>query len=391
MRIDFKHSICTGRVPQAGHQTASRVLAHSPLTLPRVDHAVPAKMALVQGQATAAWAHLLKAMAIQGLIPDPLVSEALEGKWTIDALASTVFQQYVASQCGNLHTFNLIFNLSEELPDEFVRCGQTYDDSMTIQFLERDKVNKSKEHLFLCFHDASTSNADRCRRVMKPVYDQLSPVGKKLFMSAYAVLCDMERYTIPMATPWVTRGMSSYYNWRFCSTEKEYLRLVEEEGMTPEEDGYEYTFDDFARSFGPVANHPRRAPRLKVNEAKRLLEKTRRPLERKIAAAMFAAKKCLTKKNRVQFPTTWDTETFSIGLASFVRWSDDDDTYRIVDDYVNHHYEGGDYVECFGVTGYQMSSTDDALKFIKNIYSICSALRALDDLVESLTVLEPED
>jgi PRTRC genetic system protein F len=180
-------------------------------------------------------------------------------------------------------------------------------------------------------------------------YEAIERAAPGLAATALAMINLASRHGLPLWTPQAALYGASFAYWGGCEDEREYLESMGEGDADPADLDI-LTRAEFDAAIPPTVSHPREA--LKIVELERFSRnRVRRDLARIAQLCLEIRAACRKDSKSVAFHAFTPERMHAIAqLHHFasVRWSKNDPTFRIYDDWANPAYENGEALEAYG-------------------------------------------
>lgn len=180
-------------------------------------------------------------------------------------------------------------------------------------------------------------------------YEAIEHAAPGLAATALAMINLASRHGLPLWTPQAALYGASFAYWGGCDDEREYLESMGE-GDADSADMDILTHAGFDAAIPPAVSHPREA--LKIVELERFARSRTRRDRARIAQLCLEIRDACRKDRKIvafhDFTPDRMHEIAQLHHFASVRWSKNDPTFRIYDDWANPAYENGEALEAYG-------------------------------------------
>jgi PRTRC genetic system protein F len=194
--------------------------------------------------------------------------------------------------------------------------------------------------------------------ILKRRYEAIERAAPGLARTALAVIGLASRHGLPVWTPAFSLDAAQWAYWGGCEDEREWLEQMVAEGENPD-DIEMLRRADFDRAIPPEVSLPREV--LKPGQLERLA-RGRKDTARIAGLCLEIRSACRRGDDKAfqDFVPERVHEVTHLHHVAGVRWSDDDPSFRIYDDWANPAYENGEALEAYG--WYEVPIEPPALK-----------------------------
>lgn len=185
--------------------------------------------------------------------------------------------------------------------------------------------------------------------ILKRRYEAIERAVPGLGRTALAMIGLAGGRGLPLWTPWAALDGAMFAYWGGCDNEREWIADITDAGEDPD-DIEIFRRADFDAAIPADVSAPREV--LKRAELERLTRgRTRKDAARIAGLCLEIRAACRKERRSANFEDFMPDrmhETAQLHHLASVRWSKNDPTFRIFDDWANPAYENGEAIEAYG-------------------------------------------
>jgi len=315
------------------------------LPLPTIDKAVPATFEIRHDVRKAA-------LCLRAFLDLDMITEAdLAEPWGSEReLMERAFNRFMGTEGSGLCLYEPVIALA---------------DSVDGDYCDHSNSEKTDDEVFFCFYSKSRRYLNIGKTALQ--IEEICPgLGETLLYHIGRGVYS----TLSCATPETCLDIAKFTYWQGEEDEREVIAELLAEGENPE-DMEIYRRSDYLASIPEWAANP--TDKLSLARLKKIA-RTGEGLVRDAAKAALDLANLQVDSYRSPYFEEFIGD--NVDPALFVRWSDNDDTERVYDDY----YQYATQSECTDIHGYLAAITDkeEIGKMLDNIRQFFRILKALD-------------